>query len=120
MDVIEKEVPLWADRVGGEKGRSTLYLPDEALELTDSVRLLDEAGLTRSALCCFALSIPFVSYGVRLPDPRSRISGASCKRLGDIVRDRLPSDVPVRELNRRCCTFATIAGLSKSYCCTVS
>lgn len=50
-DDTENEVPLCPDRFGGENGRSSLYLPDEAFELTDSVRLLDEAGLIKSARC---------------------------------------------------------------------
>lgn len=95
-----------------------LYFPEDAFELTDSVRLRDEAGLVRSALCLI-LSMLFASNGVRLVAAGgSRMSGASCKRRGDIVRDRLPSAVPGRGMIGRCCTFATIAGFSKSYCWT--
>lgn len=99
---MENDVPLWADRLGGEKGRSILYFPDDAFELTDSVRLLEDAGLIRSALACFALSTPFVSNGVRLPVPFSRMSGGSCNRRGDIVLDRLPSDAVDRDPTARC------------------
>ena len=114
---MEKVVALWPERLGGEKGLM-LYFPEDAFELTDSVRLRDEAGLVRSALC-LRLSMLFASNGVRLAAPGgSRISGASCKRRGEIVCDRLPSTVPGRGMIGRCCTFLTNAGVSKSYCWT--
>lgn len=118
-EVNEKVVALCPDRLGGENGRSSLYLPEEAFELTDSVRLLEEAGLMRSALCWLTLSIPFASNGVSLPCPFSLIFGGSCRRRGDIVRDRPFSDATGLEGTGACCTLATIAGLSRSYCCTV-
>jgi hypothetical protein len=114
---MENVVALWPDRLGGENGLG-LYLLEEAFELTDSVRLRDEAGLVRSALCLI-LSMLFASNGVRRTVPGgSRSSGGSCRRLGDIVCDRLPSAVPGRGITGIYCTFATIAGFSRSYCWT--
>lgn len=112
-EVSENVVPLCADRLGGEKG-VTLYLPEEAFELTDSVRLLEEAGLMRFSRACFTLSSVLDSNGVRRRLD-SRISGASCRRRGEDVR-RPSSDTCDRELEGMCCTFATIVGLSTSYC----
>jgi hypothetical protein len=75
-DVNEKVVALWPERLGGENGL-VLYFEDDALELTDSVLLREEAGLVRSARCLI-LSIPLASNGVRRTAfVGSRISGGS-------------------------------------------
>lgn len=94
------------------------------MELTDSVRLLDEAGLIRFDLCCccccFRLSIPLDSKGVRLLfGGDSRRLGASCRRREDLPWDIWSSETTERVLGGGCCTFATIPRFSRSYCCTV-
>lgn len=92
-------------------------MPEEAFELTEFVTELAWllfTGLATSARCCRTASIPFVSNGVlREPNiaPDSLIVGGSCK-----VRSLGCSIGAGKAPEGACCTFATMAGLSISYC----
>lgn len=112
---------MCADLAGGEN--EGLYLSEEALELTDAARPRDEPGLLSCSRCCLTASMPLESKGVRRLDeyglPDSRISGGPCRAGGDFVRALIWSSAEVMEFVGACCTLATIAGFSKSYCWTV-
>lgn len=88
-EVKENVVALFPDLLG-ENG-TIRYLLEEALELTEFVRLRVDTGLFRSRCC--RLSTPFGSKGVRLLPYISRISGGSCNVRGDIARNLASSNV---------------------------
>lgn len=118
---MEKVVPLCTDLLCGENV-GPRYLPEEALELTELVRLLTDNGLLASARCWRAVSIAFISIVVCMMDamlPGSLISAGACRVGGDMGLDlQSPGGIKTASMGR-CCTLATMAGFSTSYCCTV-